>query len=152
MNWQRITGSYLAAVVTGGFLVSLANTHIDLQALARIGADIPMSVRLDAIARDLAGFGPTLAALIAIGFAIAFPTAGILAAGLGRGWRTFGFSLAGAVAVIVMISSITLYYRLALGSLITPVAASREVSGVLFLALGGALAGLLFARLTPPAR
>lgn len=151
MNRLRITASYLAAVLLGTFLVSLTNTHIDLQALVSIGAEIPLAVRLDAIGRDLAGFGPTLGALIAIGFAIALPVAGVIARRLGPGWRTIGFFLAGAVAVIVMISAITIYYRAVLGSLITPVAASREISGLLMLSLGGGLAGLLFARLKPPA-
>ncbi|WP_291841966.1 hypothetical protein [Maricaulis sp.] len=152
MNWLRTGASYLAAVVVGTVLVSLANTHVDLQALVRIGAEIPLPVRMDAITRDLVSFGPTLGALSAIGFAIAFPVAGLIAAWLGPAWRLFGFTLAGAVAIIVMISTITLYYRAVLNSLITPVAASRELSGLLTLSAGGALAGLLFAALKPAAR
>ncbi|WP_297733963.1 hypothetical protein [uncultured Maricaulis sp.] len=151
MNRLRITASYLAAVLVGTFLVSLANTHIDLQALVAIGADIPLAVRLDALGRDLAGFGPTLAALTGIGFAIAFPVAGLVSRALGPGWRSIGYFLAGAVAIIVMISAITIYYRTALGSLITPVASSREISGLLMLSIGGGLSGLLFARLKPAA-
>jgi len=151
MNRFRITASYLAAVLVGTILVSVTNTHIDLQALIAIGAEIPLTVRLDAIARDLAGFGPTLGALTAIGFAIALPVAGLIARRLGPGWRSVGFFLAGAVAIIVMISAITIYYRAVLGSLITPVASSREISGLLMLSLGGGVAGLLFSRLKPAA-
>ncbi len=148
---MRITGSYLIALLTGTVLVSVINTMIALQALIGIGADIPLAVRFDAIARDLAGFGPTLGILIALGFAIALPVAGLTARWLGPGWRSVGFFLAGVVAVIVMISAITIYYRAVLGSLITPVAASREISGLLLLSIGGGLAGLLFSRLKPAA-
>ena len=152
MSLLRTGVSYLAAVLLGTVLVSIANTHVDLQALVRIGAEIPASVRVGAIVRDLGSFGPTLGALTAIGFAIAFPVAGLIARWLGPAWRLFGFALAGAVAIIVMISAITIFYRAVLHSLITPVAASRQLSGLMTLSLGGALAGLVFARLKPAAR
>ncbi|WP_339335437.1 hypothetical protein [uncultured Maricaulis sp.] len=151
MSVLKTIAIYVVAVLVGTFLVSLANTHIDLQALAGIGAQIPLAVRIDAIGRDLTGFGPTLLVLITIGFAIAFPVAGWISRWLGAGWRHFGFALAGAVAVIVMVSSITLFYQVALEATITPVASSRELAGLLTLSLGGLIAGLLFAALKPAA-
>ncbi|WP_417485804.1 hypothetical protein [Maricaulis sp.] len=151
MTTVRTVAIYLLAVLVGTVLVSLANTHVDLQALARIGAEIPLDVRTDASLRDLQGFAPTLLVLNLIGFAIAFPVAGWVSRWLGPNWRLFGFGLAGGLAVIVMITSITLVYQHLLGSTITPVAASRELSGLLTLALGGVLAGLLFASLKPAA-
>lgn len=151
MTTVQTGAAYLVAVVVGTVLVSLANTHVDLQALARIGAEIPASVRLDASLRDLQGFAPTLFALNLIGFAIAFPVAGWMARRLGSGWRLPGFGLAGGLAVMVTITSITLVYRGLLDSTITPVAASRELTGLMTLALGGLVAGLLFAKLKPAA-
>ena len=151
MTTVRTVAIYLLAVLVGTILVSLANTHVDLQALARIGAEIPVAVRVDASLRDLQGFAPTLLALNLIGFAIAFPVAGWAAHWLGPSWRLIGFALAGGLVVIVMMGAITVIYRALLDSTITPVAASRELSGLFTLALGGVIAGGLFASLKPAA-
>lgn len=144
---------FLLSVATGAVLVSIANTHVVLQALARAGANIPTGVRLDAIRQDLIGFAPTLFVLILAGFAIAFPIASLLARILGRGWRRLGFTLAGGAAIAAIMLGITAFYGQMLDSTITPVASSRELPGLLTLCLGGAAAGFLFATLQPaPAR
>ena len=149
MSFVRTVIAFLIAVLVGTFLVNLANTHVDLQALTSIGAEIPMAVRLDAMMRDLSGFGPTLLVLLTIGFLIAFPVAGFASRALGSQWRGFGFTLAGGLAVIAVVTGITAFYGQVLASTITPVAASRELTGLLTLALGGAIAGCVFARLKP---
>lgn len=144
---------FLLAVATGAVLVSIANTHVVLQALARAGASIPTGVRLDAIRQDLIGFAPTLFVLILAGFAVAFPIASLLARILGRGWRRLGFTLAGGAAIAAIMLGITAFYGQVLDATITPVASSRELPGLLTLCLGGAAAGFLFATLQPaPAR
>jgi hypothetical protein len=144
---------FLLSVATGAVLVSIANTHVVLQALARAGANIPTGVRLDAIRQDLIGFAPTLFVLILAGFAIAFPIASLLARILGRGWRRLGFTLAGGAAIAAIMLGITAFYGQVLDATITPVASSRELPGLLTLCLGGAAAGFLFATLQPaPAR
>ena len=140
---------YLLALIIGTVLVSIANTHIVLEGLIGAGADVPTHVRIDAIKRDLIGFGPPLFALLAIGFAIAFPVAGWLARLLGPGWRRIGYALAGGAAVFTMINSITLYYSFVLDSTFTPVASGRDTTGLLVLSIGGMAAGLLFALLKP---
>lgn len=145
----RVILSYFLALTVGAVIVSIANTHIVLEGLVGAGAQIPTHVRVDAIGRDLVGFGPTLFILLAIGFAIAFPIAGWLARLLGTGWRRIGFALAGATAVFTLINAITLYYGAVLESTITPVASGRDVTGLLVLSIGGAAAGLLFAFLKP---
>ena len=143
--------TFLVAVVTGTVLVSIANTHVVLQALVRAGASIPHGVRLDAIQRDLVGFAPTLFVLILIGFTVAFPLAGWLARLLGPGWRRLGFTLAGGAAIAAIMLGITAFYGQALDATITPVASSRELTGLLTLCLGGAAAGFLFATFRPAA-
>jgi len=144
---------FLLALAAGTVLVSVANTHVVLQALARAGASIPTGVRLDAIRQDLLGFAPTLFVLILVGFAIAFPIASLLARLLGRGWRRLGFTLAGGAAIAAIMLGITAFYGQVLDATITPVASSRELPGLLTLCLGGAAAGFLFATLQPaPAR
>ncbi len=150
MATARMIAVYLLAVVTGTVLVSIANTHVVLQALVRAGASIPTAVRLDAIRQDLTGFAPTLFVLILIGFAIAFPIAGLLGRLLGRGWRRLGFTLAGGAAIAAIMLGITAFYGQVLDATITPVASSRDLPGLLTLCLGGAAAGFMFASLKPP--
>ena len=149
MAFVRILLVYLLAVLVGTVLVSIANTHVGLQALAGVGAEIPAAVRLDAIQRDLLGFAPTLLILLAIGFAIALPVSTLVYRLLGPGWRRIGYTIGGAVAVIVLLNAITIFYGAALDATVTPIAAARDWSGILTLSLGGAAAGFLFALLTP---
>lgn len=151
MSIFRTALIFLLSVLAGSVLVSIANTHVVLQSLTAVGAEIPAAVRIDAITRDLLGFGPTLFAVILIGFAIAFPVAGWIARLLGTSWRRIGFTLAGGIAVACIMLAITAFYAEALHSTITPVASSRTLSGLLSLALGGAGAGFLFSLLKPPA-
>jgi hypothetical protein len=141
---------FILSVLTGSILVSIANTHIALQALASIGAEIPIGVRLDAIQRDLMGFGPTLFAVLGLGLAIAFAVASQIARLLGPNWRRLGFTLAGGFAVIVIMVAIKAFYGQIMDSAVTPVASSRTMAGLLTLAIGGAAAGFLFASLTRP--
>lgn len=148
----RTIAVFLLTVVTATVLVSIANTHVTLQALAGIGAAIPTSVRLEAIQRDLAGFAPTLFVLIFAAFLIALPAAGLVARLIGKGWRRLGFTLAGGAAIAAIMLGITAFYGQVLDATITPVASSRELAGLLTLCLGGAAAGFLFATLKPPAR
>jgi len=147
MPFLRTVFAFLIAVLVGTILVSLANTHIDLQALASVGAEIEMGVRMDAMMRDLLGFGPTLLMVLALGFIIAFPIASWASKALGPNWRCIGFTLAGGLAVIAVMTGITAFYGQVLASTITPVAASRELSGLLLLSVGGAIAGCVFAQL-----
>ncbi len=152
MAGLRRLSIFLFAVIVGTLLVSLGNTHVDLQALIRAGAEIPTAVRMDAIKRDLIGFAPTLFALILLGYAIAFPVAGFTARLLGPGWRRFGFTLAGGVAIAAMMMGIKVFYSTIMDSTITPVAASRDLQGLLTLCLGGAVGGYIFAALQPANR
>ena len=147
----RIAFIFLLSVIVGTVLVSIANTHVVLQSIAAVGADFPTAVRIDAMKRDLIGFGPTLFAVVLIGFAIAFPVAGWIARLLGKPWRRIGFTLAGGVAIACIMLAITHFYGAALHSTITPVASSRTLPGLLSLALAGAGAGFLFSLLKSPA-
>jgi hypothetical protein len=140
---------FVLALLIGTFLVSLANTHIILGGLTEIGAQIPTDVRIEAITRDLAGFGPTLLGVLFVGFLVAFPTAGWIARLLGQPWRRTSFTLAGGVAVIVIMLAIKGFYGQVLHSTITPIASSRTLSGLLTLAIGGAAGGFFFALFKP---
>jgi uncharacterized membrane protein len=152
MSIIRTALIFLLSVFVGTVLVSIANTHVVLQSLAAVGAEFPVTVRLDAIKRDLLGFGPTLFVVVLIGFTIAFPIAGWTARLLGRSWRRIGFTLAGGVAIACIMLAITAYFAAAMHATATPVASSRTLSGLLSLALAGAGAGFLFSLLKPAAR
>jgi hypothetical protein len=142
---------FLLSVLVGSVLVSIANTHVVLQSLSAVGADFPAAVRIDAMKRDLLGFGPTLFVVVLIGFTIALPIAGWTARLLGKPWRRIGFTLAGGVAIACIMMAITAYYGEVLHSTVTPVASSRTLPGLLSLALAGAGAGFLFSLLKAPA-
>ncbi len=150
MSILRTGFIFLLSVLLGAVLVSIANTHVVLQSLAAVGADFSTATRLDAIQRDLIGFGPTLFVVVLIGFTVAFPVAGWIARWLGRPWRRIGFTLAGGAAVACIMIAITAYYGEALQSTVTPVASSRTLAGLLSLALGGAGAGFFFSLLKAP--
>lgn len=152
MALARLLPAYFLAVLVAALLVSIANTHLGLQALAGIGAEITTSVRLDAIQRDLVGFAPTLLLLLALGFAIAFPVSGRVARLLGPAWRRFGYTIGGAVTVIILFNAVTVFYSTVMDTTITPIATVREWPGLLTLSIGGAAGGFLYALLTPPSR
>lgn len=147
-GFLRIAFAYVAAVLIAAALTSAAATQIILQNLVALGVDMPLSVRLSATGRDLLGFAPILAALLAIGFLIALPVAALVSSALGR-LRLFGFALAGAVAVIVMVKGIEIFYGIVLDATATPVAAARTLGGLLFMSLGGLVGGAVFALLKP---
>lgn len=137
--------AYLAAVLIGGILTSLLSTQVVLHYLEIAGARIPPDVRLQATLTDLTGFGPTLLALTAIGYVIAFPTATLISRRIGL--RTVGYGLSGFVTIMVMIHAIEIFYQTVLGSTITPIAAGRDLWGLAIIGLGGAAGGLVFAGL-----
>lgn len=151
MSQLRTILVFLLATIVGTLLVSLANTQIILSGLSAVGAEFSTEVRLEAFLQDLAGLGPTLAILTLIGFLIAFPIAGYISRLLGPAWRRTGFTLAGAVTIIVMMVAVKAFYGAIMHSTITPIASARETSGLLTLAIGGAAGGFLFALLKPAA-
>ena len=151
MSILRTVLIFFLSVVLGTVLVSIANTHVVLQSLVAVGAEFPAAVRIDAMKRDLLGFGPTLFVVVLIGFTIAFPIAGWTARLLGKSWRRIGFTLAGGVAIACIMLAITAYFAAAMHATATPVASSRTLSGLLSLALAGAGAGFFFSLLKAPA-
>lgn len=137
----QATLAYLAAVLATTLAGSIAQTQVNLAALAGLGAEIGLALRLRATLDDVVGFAPAWGGIVATGLLLALP----VAAWLGRrraAWRTALFTLAGALAVLVALCSM----RLALG--LTAVAAARSPTGLLLLVICGAAGGWLYARLT----
>lgn len=130
----------------GGVATTILSTQIVLQYLINAGADMPFNARLDATLTDLTGFAPTLIALTAIGYLIAFPVARLISRRM-NSLRTFGYALSGFVTIMVMIYAIEVFYQAALASTITPIGSGRDLWGLLIIGFGGATGGLAFARL-----
>ena len=136
--------AFILAVLIGSALVTSIATQINLAALISAGAQISLPVRIEATLRDLANFFPLLAAILLIGYLIAFGVASKVI-DHAPGLRTFGYVLAGFVTVIVVMLAIKGYYALELRSDITPVPASRTLLGLILMSLGGAGGGMVFA-------
>ena len=144
MSWIRIGISFLLAVIVGTVVVTVIATQVNLAALSGAGAEIGLSVRLDATLRDLGGFAPILGPILLIGYCIAFWVAHLVIR-RAPGLHTFGYALAGFVTIVVTMYAIDAYYAVVFNSGITAVPAARTFAGLLLMSAGGALGGVVFA-------
>lgn len=133
----------LVAVVIG----ALVQSHYNLQALASIGVDVD-GVRASTMSRDIfSGFSPTYGGyIVAPALLVAFAVAGWAGMHL-PAWRMALFVAGGYLAVLAAIPLVNYLSPVAL-----LVGATREASATLLMAVGGALAGLVFALMTGPGR
>ena len=140
-RWARVVGAWLLAVVSTAVLGSLVQTQFNLQALAELGLVIPLPVRVMTTWRDLIGFTPAYAAIVAGGFVVAIP----IATGLLRRWprQRWLLPLAGATAIVTALMLMKGLLKL------TAIAAARDPWAVLCLALAGAVGGWVYLRLRP---
>jgi hypothetical protein len=90
---------------------------------------------------DLSGLFPAFMPLLSVALLLGFLVTGLIARWQ-PGWRSFGFPLAGFAAVIVM----HLLLKAVLG--ITPIAAAREVGGLVMQGIAGAAGGYAYFYLT----
>lgn len=143
MRVLKVIAAWLAAVAATTALGSVVQTQFNLAELQALGVPVPAAVRLHTTGLDLAGFGPPFAALVAIGFMVAFLVTALLRRWLTRG-RGALYALAGAAAVSAMLAIMIVLFEL------VPIAAARGATGFTALALCGATGGWLFARLSAP--
>jgi len=141
MSVLRRIAAFACAVLLSAVLGALIQTQYNLAALAALGVDIPAGIRLQTTAQDLLGFTPLYAAIVGIALLLAFPAAALLSRLL-PDWRRLLYTLAGALAILVALALMNTALS------ITAIAATRQLSGLLALALAGGLGGLLFAILT----
>lgn len=140
MRVIRILCGWLLAVAIAALLGSVIQTQYNLADLGRLGVTIEPGTGLDATVHDLLHFAPLYGGLIGVAFAVAWPVAGMLARRrpAARRWL---FPLAGLAAVAVMLVTMNAVLP------VTPVAATRDASAVLLMALAGGVAGLVYTRL-----
>ena len=136
----RSIAAFVAAVaatyVVGAWL---ATQHV-LGALVEMGIDVDFAMWADASLHDLAGMLPTYGPLITVALAIGLGVAALIARNR-AGWLRIGYVTAGFFAIIVM----HLVMRQVLD--VTPVAATRILSGLIYQGLAGAIGGYVFWRL-----
>lgn len=130
--------AWLLAAVWG----SVVQTHWNLQALVELGVDIPAAERARTTWQDLIGFAPVYAGILAAGWLPALA----LAAFLVRRWPAWRSPLLAAAAGAGMVAAV----RCVDGVAPMPVFidATRHLPGLLAMAAGAVIAGLLYARLT----
>lgn len=143
----RVLLFFIVSVLLATLLGTLMQSQLNLFELQQLGTPISFEQRLLTSLRDLAGFTPIFALMVAVSFIFALP----VAAGLARifkPWRGLLFSLAGGVGIWVA-------FRVAdyLLPMPTFIAATRETPGLLLMMAAVAVGSWLFGRLTrPPAR
>jgi hypothetical protein len=140
---QAIVLGFIAAVALATLWGSLVQTQFNLNALTGIGTDISWGLRLRSTLSDVfSGFTPTYAAyVVAPSLLVAFAVAWWVAARW-PGPPALWFAMAGGLAILVGIPLVNYLSPVAL-----LVGASRDWACTFFMALGGAGAGLLFARI-----
>lgn len=133
---------WVIAVTGAVALGSVAQTQFNLSRIHELGVPVDLLTRANATWHDLINFTPAYALLVSIAFVIAWPVAGLL-----KRWlpdqRPLLFILAGFSAIWAMIAIMNQVLP------VTGIAATRSLAGVLTLALTGALAGWLYARIVP---
>ncbi len=133
----RTLCAYLGAVITAYATATIAHTQWVLWSLSRMGAPVGLDDRLAATGHDLVGMATSYLPIIAVGLAIAFPVAGLLARSLPR-LRWLAYPLGGGVALLAI--HVILYQLLA----VTPIASARTMLGLTVQALCGVLGGWVF--------
>lgn len=135
----RVLVAFILAVIVAVVLGCFSHTQFALGALEAVGAEIPIGDRLSTTLFDLTGLAPTYGAVVGIGFLIAFSVAAGIIHFL-PGLRTTGYVLAGAVAIVVALSAMSMMFWN-----ITPIAGARGFWGMSGQALAGGLGGYVFA-------
>lgn len=145
MGWLRHMFAFLLAVVVAAALGAVASTHFVLASLAGLHIELPFGERLSAYGHDVVGMGPTLAMVVAVGFAIAFPIAALGGRVLPR-WRKFGHPMAGAAAMLAALALM----EAGLGMM--PVAGARTTAGLAAQGVAGAVGGYVLAAIAGKGR
>jgi hypothetical protein len=141
-RWTRRAGLLLGAWVLAAAWGSVVQTHWNLRALVDVGVNIPAADWLRVMAQDLMGFAPVYGGILATGWLIALPVAGVLA----RWWpagRSALLALAAGAGMVAAVRAVD-----AVAPMPVFIDATRGLPGLLAMAAGAVLAGWLYARLS----
>lgn len=132
----------MVALLVASVWGSVVQTQWNLQALVGLGVDIPAADRARTTWQDLLGFAPVYAAILATGWLLALPVGTILA----HRWPAWRGSLLAAAAAAGMMAAVRTVDAVA--PMPVFIDATRHLPGLLAMASGAMIAGLLYARLT----
>lgn len=139
--FKRI-GGWLAAVVTTVILGVTFQTQNVLSRLNDIGADVSFGERLSMTVYDIVYLGQPLLLFIGIALAVAFLAGGLLHHIVKFG-RPIIFTVAGAVAILVMLSGMKqVFFDIHM------IAGARDMVGIALQMLAGAIGGFVFTRMS----
>ena len=137
--WLTIGIHFLAALLVGTVLGSVAQTQMNLAALQQMGVEIPITQRLATTLGDLMRFGPIYAALFAPGFIVSQALALLIARRLWRGHhRPIVCALAAMVALWTTFQLVDL-----IAPMPTLIAATRTTTGMAVMLLSAVVAGVV---------
>jgi hypothetical protein len=141
-HWTRHLAPLLLAWLLAAAWGSAVQTQWNLQALVGLGVDIPATERARATWQDLIGFAPIYAGILAAGWLPALPVAALLA----RRWPVWRSPLLAVAAGVGMVAAVRAVDAVA--PMPVFIDATRHLPGLLAMAAGAVIAGLLYARLT----
>ncbi|MGF6273275.1 glucose/arabinose dehydrogenase [Massilia sp. UYP11] len=142
----RHLAAWLAAAVATAAVASVVQTQINLGELTALGAPVGLAERLRATLGDLAGFGAVMTGIALVALLPAFGAGHLLAQRAPSPWRSAIFALAAVVALWVA-------FWLMLHVIPMPaIAATRGAADHALMAATGFVGGLLYARMSAPAR
>lgn len=142
LRWPRHLAPLLLAWLLAAAWGSVVQTQWNLQALVDLGLDIPGTERASATWQDLIGFAPVYAGILAAGWLVALPVAAFLA----RRWSAWRSPLLATAAGAGMVASVRAVDAVA--PMPVFIDATRHLPGLLAMAAGAVIAGLLYALLT----
>jgi glucose/arabinose dehydrogenase len=145
-QFTRRLADWLAAAVATAAVASVVQTQINLGELGALGASIGGAQRLRVTLGDLAGFGAVMTGIALAALLPAFGASHLLARRAPSAWRAAIFALAASVALWVA-------FWLMLHVIPMPaIAATRGAVDHALMAATGIVGGLLYARMSAPAR
>jgi len=141
-HWTKHLAPLLLAWLLAAAWGSVVQTQFNLQALVGLGVEVPAALRAETTWRDLIGFGPVYAGILAAGWLPALAAAAFLA----RRWLAWRAPLLVAAAGLGMIAAVRAVDAVAPMPMF--IDATRGLPGLLAMAAGAALAGWVYAQLT----
>ncbi|WCE06664.1 MULTISPECIES: hypothetical protein [Pseudomonas] len=144
LSRPRTLLAFAAALLLATAWGSLVQTQYNLAALQGLGQPIDSATRWRTSVQDLLGFGPVYAAIVLAAWLPAFAVAFWFGRRSGA-YRAWLLPLASSVSVIVAIRLID-----AFAPMPVLIYATRTLEGLLAMAMGGLLGGLLFSWLARP--
>jgi hypothetical protein len=141
-HWTLHLAPLLLAWLLAAAWGSVLQTQWNLQALVGLGVDIPVADRARATWQDLIGFAPVYAGILAAGWLPALPAAALLARRR-PAWRSPLLAAAAGLGMVAAVRAVD-----AVAPMPVFIDATRHLPGLLAMATGAVIAGLLYARLT----